>query len=204
MTIEITTAPTTPDEVIADAISLVGKQQTVNTIDGGGPLAVDAEKFYGLLVTAELGSNRWRFSQTFQQISIFTTLAPSFAGWLYECQIPEDCIMLQAVYPNCDYTVLGGRILTRSNQTITVVYSHSVPVSKWPPTFAIYMVYALAAMLGMSITNSDRMLARIDKGLKEWQSRALFSDAQSCSTQPNRFNPYVDVRYRQRTRGFGQ
>lgn len=199
--IEITTAPTTKAEVISSAISLVGKQQTVNTIDGGGPLATDAEKFYNTLVTAELGSNRWRFAQTFQQISIFTTLSPSFAGWLYECQVPADCIMIQAVYPNCDYTVMGDRILTRSNQTVTIVYSHAVPVSKWPPTFAIYIVYHLAAMLGMSVTNSDRMLARIDKGLQMWQSRALFSDGQSCSTTPFRYAPYVDARYRQRGRG---
>lgn len=204
MTEEITTAPTTKIEIISSAIAMVGKQQTVNTIDGGGALALDAEKLYDTLVAAELGSNRWRFAQTFRQISILTTLTPTFAGWLYECQVPADCIMIQAVYPNCDYIVLGDKILTRSNQTITIVYSHTVPVSKWPPTFSMYIVYHLAAMLGISVTNSDRMLARIDKGLQMWQSRALFSDAQSCSTVPFRFNPYVDVRYRQRGRGFGQ
>jgi hypothetical protein len=202
--IEPTSAPTTDIEIISAAISLVGQQQNTNTVDGGGALALDAEKFYSSLVTAELGSNRWRFAQTFQQISILTTLTPSFAGWLYECQLPADCIMLQAVYPNQNYTVMGERILTQSNQTITVVYSHAVPVSKWPPAFSMYIVYHLASMIGISVTNSDRMLARIAQGLSKWESRALFADAQSCTTLPFRHNPYVDVRYRNRGRGYGQ
>lgn len=199
---EPATQPTTEIEIISQAISLVGKQNT-NTIDGGGALATDAQKFYDSLVTAELGSNRWRFAQTFKQISILTTLTPSFAGWIYECELPADCIMAQAIYPNVDYTIMGTTILTKSNQTITLVYSHAVPVSKWPPAFAMYIVYHLASMLGMSITNSDRMLARISAGLQRWESRALFADAQSCSTVPFRYNPYVDARYRQRARGGG-
>lgn len=202
--IEPTTAPTTDTEIIAAAITMVGKQQTVNTIDGGGALATDAARLYPILVNAELGSNRWRFAQTFQQISILTTLQPTFAGWLYECELPADLIMLQAIYPNQNYTVMGGRILTQSNQPMTVVYSHTVPVSKWPPAFSMYIVYHLASMLGISVTNSDRMIARIAEGLRMWESRALFSDAQSCTTLPFRYNPYVDVRYRNRGRGFGQ
>ena len=201
---EPSTPPTTEVEIISAAIAMVGKQYDVNTVDGGGALALSAEKMYDILVTAELGSNRWRFAQTFQQISILTTLAPSFAGWLYECELPSDLIMLQAVYPNIEYTLMGNRLLTRSNQTVTVVYSHAVPVSKWPPAFSMYIVYHLASMLGISVTNSDRMIARIAVGLKTWESIALFADAQSCATLPFRYNPYVDVRYRQRTRGFGQ
>ena len=200
---EPSTAPTTEIEIISAAIAMVGAQNT-NTVDGGGPLAEDSQKLYDILVTAELGSNRWRFSQTFKQVSILTTLVPTFAGWLYECQVPADCIMIQAIYPNQNYTVMGERILTQSNQPLTVVYSHTVPVSKWPPAFSMYIVYHLASMLGISVTNSDRMLARIAKGMTMWESRALFADAQSCTTLPFRYNPYVDIRYRNRGRGFGQ
>lgn len=201
---EPATAPTTEIEIISAAIAMVGKQQTVNTIDGGGALAEDAQKLYDILVTAELGSNRWRFAQTFKQISILTTLVPTFAGWLYECELPSDLIMLQAVYPNQNYILMGQRLLTQSNQPLTAVYSHTVPVSKWPPGFSMYIVYHLASMLGISVTNSDRMLARIAKGMTMWESRALFADAQSCVTLPFRSNPYVDIRYRNRGRGFGQ
>jgi len=202
--IEPSTAPTTAIEIISAAVALVGKQYALNTTDSGGALASAADSFYNALVTAELGSNRWRFAQTFRQMSILTTLSPGFSGWLYECEVPADCIMIQAIYPNQNYTVMGSRILTQSNQAFTIVYSHTVPVSKWPPTFSMYIVWALASMLGVSVTNSDRMLARLAAGTKNWESRALFSDAQSCTTLPFRHNPYVDVRYRNRGRGFGQ
>jgi len=202
MTIELESYPNTEIEIISGAIALVGKQQSVNTVDGGGALATSAQKLYGSLVGAELGSNRWRFAQQFKQISVLTTLDPNFDGWLYECQIPADCIMVQYVYPNIDYIVFGDKILTRNNQQFTVIYSRVVPVSKWPPPFSMYIMYHLAAMLGMSITNSDRMLARIAKGMETWESRALFADAQSSTTQPFRYNPYVVARYRYKTRGY--
>lgn len=198
--IEPSTAPTTKIEIVSASLAMVGKHHALNTIDGGGALATDADKLYNILVNAELGSNRWRFSQAFQQISILTTLSPSFDGWLYECQIPADCLMVQYLDPNLNYIVFGDKILTKSKQPFTVIYSSLVPVSKWPPPFSMYIVYHLAAMLGMSVTNSDRMLARIAKGLEKWESRALFADAQSSKTQPIRHNPYVDVRYRYRTR----
>ena len=202
MPIEIESYPTTEIEIISGAITLVGKQQSVNTIDGGGALAISAQKLYGTLVGAELGSNRWRFAQQFKQISILTTLDPNFDGWLYECQIPADCIMVQYLYPNIDYIVFGDKILTRNNQKFTLIYSRIVPVSKWPPPFSMYIMYHLAGLLGMSITNSDRMLARIENGMKTWESRALFADAQSSTTQPFRYNPYVGVRYRYKTRRY--
>lgn len=201
---EPATPPTTAIEIQSAAIAMVGKQQTTNTIDGGGALAANAAKLYDMLVSAELGSNRWRFAQNFQQISILTTLTPGFAGWLYECQVPADCLMIQAIYPNQSYTVMGDKILTQSKQPLTLVYSRSVPVSKWPGPFSMYITFHLAGLLGMSVTNSDRMVARIEKGMEKWESRALFADAQSCTTMPFRHNPYVDIRYRSRARGFGQ
>lgn len=202
MTEPLSAAPKTKTEIINQAITMVGKQQTVNTTDGGGALAIDAESLYDTLVPAELGSNRWRFAQAFQQISVITTLTPNFDGWLYECQVPADCLMVQYLYPNIDYIVFGNTILTKSNQLFTVIYSKNVPVSKWPPPFSMYIIYHLASMLGISVTNSDRMLARIAQGLKTWESRALFADAQSSTTKPFRYNPYVDVRYRYQTRRY--
>src|SRR6187402_2063299 len=201
---EITSAPTTKIEIVQLAIAIAGKQQTVNTIDGGGALAINASMVYDSLVCAELGSNRWRFAQDFQQIAILTALDPTFDGWKYFCELPAECLMVQYVTPNCDYLVFGNKILTRSNQKLTVVFGRNVPVSKWPGAFSIYVAFRLATMLGITTTNSDRMLARIDKETSNWESRALFADGQSSSTQPMRYNPYVDIRYKQRTRGFGQ
>lgn len=197
---EFASPPATRIEIISAAIALCGKQQTVNTIDAGGPLATDAQKLYDSLVSAEFGSNRWRFTQDFQQIGILNTLAPSFDGWLYYWELPADVRMVLYVTPSVDYIVFGDKILTKTNQSLSLVYTKDVPVSKWPGAFSMYITYHLATMIGISVTNSDRLLARLNKGMELWQSRALFADGQSSRTTAFRFNPYVDVRYQDRNR----
>lgn len=194
-------APTTEIEVIKLAAVLCGKQQTINTVNGGGALSIDAKLMFDALVSAELGSNRWRFAQDFSQSGVLTTLDPHFDGWRYYYQLPADCIMVQAVYPNILYTVFGDKILTKSSQAITIVYSRTLPVSKWPPTFTMYIAHYLATLIGAADTGSDRLMARLASDRNTWQSRALFADGQSTKTKPFRSNPYVDVRYQNRTRG---
>jgi hypothetical protein len=104
-------------------------------------------------------------------------------------------MMLHRVYPLIPYIVFGDRILTTSNQSLTAIYSKNVPVSKWPPAFSLYIVYALATMLGVSVTNSDRLLARLDSNTKMWESRALFADGQNSPTRTIKSNPWAQVRY---------
>lgn len=197
---EVISAPTTKVEVISNAAMLCGKQ-SFNTLASGGPFALDGEKVFDSLVSAEMGSNRWRFCQTFQQMSTLTTLTPSFDGWLYYWNLPSDCVMFFRVYPAVDYIVFGRRVLTKTNQTLTGIYSQTVPVSEWPPAFTWYITYAIASVLGMSVTNSDRMLQRIQANLQMWQSRALFADGQNSKPTPIQSNPYVDVRSQFRNRG---
>lgn len=197
---EVISAPTTKVEIISAAAMLCGKQ-SFNTLASGGPFAKDGEVAFNMLVSAEMGSNRWRFCQEFQAMGTLTTLTPSFDGWLYYWNIPSEAIMFFRVYPAVDYIVFGDRVLTKSNQSLTAIYSKTVPVSKWPPAFSMYVTYAIADMLGISVTNSDRMLSRIQTGLQLWHSRALFSDGQSSKTRPIQSNPYVDVRSQFRNRG---
>lgn len=188
-------APANTDaEIITQACSLCGKGN-FNSVAGGGLFAQDAERFYYSLVTAELGSNRWRFAQTFQAMGTLTTLTPSFEGWLYYWDFPADLLMLHRLDPFVDYIVFGTQVLTKTNQSLTAIYARAVPVSKWPPTFTMYIIYALASMLSVSVTNSDRMVARIQTDKQIWESRALFADAQNTPTRALRSNPWAQVRY---------
>lgn len=193
------TPPATKVEIISQAAVLCGKQ-TFNSIASGGAFAQDGEALFNTLVSAELGSNRWRFAQAFQEMSTLTTLTPSFDGWLYYWEMPSDLIMLFYLDPMVDYIVFGNRVLTKTNQTLTAVYSKNIPVSKWPGAFSMYMIYHLASLMAISVTNSDRMVARIQNGMELWHSRALFSDGQNTRPSRIRSNPYVDIRYEYRTR----
>ena len=190
--------PTSDIEIISQAAMICGKQG-FNTIESGGAFAEDASKIYGTLVSAELGSNRWRFAQEFQSMGVLTTLTPSFDGWLYYWEMPAELIMLQRLDPMVDYIVFGNRVLTKTNQSLTAIYAKNVPVSKWPPAFSMYIIYHLASILAVSVTNSDRMVARINANMNEWRSRALFADGQNTRPRQMRSMPWVDVRYNYRT-----
>ena len=186
--------PTTDIEIISQASIICGRQE-FNTVDSGGACGTDASALYGSLVTAELGSNRWRFAQEFQAMGVLTTLTPSFDSWKYYWEMPADLLMLFRVDPMVRYVVFGNRILTSSNSALTAVYAKSVPVSKWPATFSMYIIYKLASMMAISVTNSDRMVARISGDAGLWESRALFADGQNSPARGVRSKPYVNVRY---------
>lgn len=197
---EAISGPTTKVEVISLAAIICGRQG-FNTLAGGGAFALDGSSLFDAIVSAELGSNRWRFAQAFVEMSTLTTLNPSFDGWLYYWTIPADCIMFFYVDPAVEYLVFGDRVLTKTNQSLTAVYSKTVPVSKWPPSFALYVAYEIASTLAISVTNSDRMVARIQSNKDLWHSRALFADGQNSRPSLIKRNPYIDVRYQTRTRG---
>ncbi len=201
--------PTTDIEVINQAIALCGKGSNPNTIASGGQFSQNASQFYGTLVSAELGSNRWRFALKEEPMAVISTLEPTFDGWLYYWEIPADCLMfLRVALGNRrgggsfnGWTVFGNRVLTNSNQAMTAVFCHNVPVSKWPPAFALYIVYALADMLAIGVTNSDRMVARIQKNKSMWESRALFADGQNSPVRSMRSRPWIAARFAFRTQG---
>ena len=185
--------PQTDIEIISQAAQLCGKGN-FNTIDSGGEFAINAASFYGTLVTAELGSNRWRFALHNQSTGLLNALVPDFEGWSFYWDLPADLLMLHRVDPFVIYTVFGERLVTTGSQAITAIYSRSVAVSKWPPAFKMYMVYALADMLAVSVTLSDRIVARIQTGLNTWEARALFADGQSSPPRTLRYIPYQAVR----------
>ena len=199
--------PTTDAEIIRMATGLVGKS-SANQVASGGAFSQNAQEFYNTLVSGELGSNRWRFALKEEPMAILTTLEPSFDGWLYYWEIPAECLMFLRVASQGGgvgnaWTVFGDRVLTRSNTNLTAVFCRNVPVSKWPPAFALYIVYALADMLAVSVTNSDRMVARIAKGLAMWQSRALFADGQNSPVRSMRSRPWINARFAFRTQNGG-
>jgi len=201
--------PQTDVEICSAACSLVGKS-SFNTIEAGGPFARDASIFYGTLVSAELGSNRWRFALKEDPMAIITTLVTQVDGYQYYWELPADCLMLLKIIQNNtrgsmnDWQVFGDRVLLNAKQNQTAIYCRNVPVSKWPAPFALYIVFALADMLSLSVTNSDRMVARIQSGLQEWHARALFADGQNSPVRAMRSRPWINVRNAFITRGGGR
>lgn len=180
-------------EIQSAAAQLCG-QAKYNSVADGGAFALSAAEFYEQLVESELGNNKWHFALKNEAVSIVNTLTPSFEGWLYYWDLPANILMFHRVDPGIEYNIFGERLVTKSNQPFTVTYSVNVPVSKWPPPFKMYMVYNLASMLAISVTLSDQMVNRVDKGLQIWSAKARFADSQAQSQRPIKSRPYIYAR----------
>jgi len=191
--------PSTDIEIISNAMRLCGKQG-INSIETKDPFAESAAAFYGLLVNAEFGSNRWKFTEKSEELSNPNTLAPTFEGWQYYWEMPADLVMLLRLDPFVPYTVFGDRILTAGNSPLTAIYTRKVEVTDWSNPFKMYITYALADMLAMSVTTSDRMVGAIGAAKSAWYTKALFADGQSSPPRSIRSQPWITTRY---ASGFG-
>lgn len=192
--------PTTDIEIVSQACILCGREG-FNSIESGGAFAESADRLYGTLVSAELGSNRWRFAMGTLQIASLTTLSPEFDGWNFYYELPSDLLMLHHLDPYIKYTVFGSRLLTYTNQSLTAVYTKNVPVSKWPPAFSMYIIYALATMLATNVASSAALAGALREERNAWQSRALFADGQSSPAQQIISRPWIEARYGYYRRG---
>ena len=188
-------APMTDAEIIQLAGTFCS-QLNININETGNRLSEAAANIYGALVAAELGSNRWRFAQHTQQISIFEMIPPpeQWDSWIYKAKLPGDMLILISTFPFVLYAVWCDEILLTGNSPIILKYLRYVPVTKWDPCFKFYMAYALAEQIAMSVTTPNKY-AQISAQKKHWESRANFADAQSTPGRPFIHKPWWDIRF---------
>ena len=188
--------PPMTDADIIIAAGVVCGQNNILLNETGNRFAQSAATLYGPLVSAELGSNRWRFAQHTQQISIFQHIPAleQFDSWIYKAALPGDMLILNSTFPFVRYTIWGNDILLTGNSPIILKYLRYVPVSMWDQTFKFFMIYQLAEQLSLSICTDDKR-AQITVQRKHWESRALFADSQSCPGKPFIYRPWWDIRF---------
>ncbi len=187
--------PQTDAEIII-AAGVVCGQMNVLLNDTTNRFAEAATTLYGPLVAAELGSNRWRFAQHTQQISIFEMIPPleQWDSWIYKAKLPGDMLILNATFPFVRYAVWGDDILLTGNSPIILKYLRYVPVTEWDVAFRFFMVYQLAEHMAMSVCPAEKT-TQIVKMRQHWESRALFANAQSTPQQPFIHKPWWDIRF---------
>lgn len=192
---QVYAAPQTDAEIIMNAGIICG-QFNVLLNETGNRFAQSASALYGGLVAAELGSNRWRFAQHTQEISIFEMIPPpeQWDSWIYRAHLPGDMLILNATFPFVRYAVWGRDILLTGNSPIILKYLRWVPVTYWDVAFRFFMQYQLAEHMAMSVCQPDKT-AQITAMRKHWESRALFADAQSSPNRPFIHKPWWDIRF---------
>jgi|SRR5271154_1947955 len=192
---QVYAAAQTDAEIIMQAGVICG-QFNVLLNETGNRFAQSAAALYGGLVSAELGSNRWRFCQHTQQISIFEMIPPplQWDSWIYKAKLPGDMLILNSTFPFVRYAVWGDDILLTGNSPIILKYLRYVPVTHWDVAFRFFITYQLAEHMAMSVCPAEKT-AQIVAMRKHWESRALFANAQSTPQRPFIHNPWWDYRF---------
>ena len=187
-------SPQTDAEII-QAAGVVCGQFNIQLNETGNRFAQAATTLYGPMINAELGSNRWRFAQTSQQVSIWEYIPPElqYNLWSYKTKLPGDLLILTSVFPLQDYAVIGDSIFLMGNSPLRLLYLRYVPVSNWDPAFKWFIIYQLAEHMALSVTSAEKA-ASITKQRQHWESRALFANAQSTPSSPIAVNPWLAIR----------
>lgn len=180
--------------VISNAFIILGKPK-ITSIQGGGPVAADADQIYDSLLASELSSPDWRFATDVVQLSQVAGVNPNYKGFRAAFQKPAGLLAIWQIWPTQPYEIFGERIWTLSGpQTIQVEYRKLGPESKMPPVFLDYFTLVLAYNLGIGLTESDKVLARIEGLMNLKRSQAMAVNAQERPNKAIQSSPWIQNR----------
>jgi len=180
--------------IISNAFVLLGKR-SITSIASGGPVVQDADQIYDMLMAAELSNPDWRFATTVVQLSQLAGIDPGYKGYSAAYQKPAGLLAIWALWPQRPYEIFGDRIWTvGSNQTIQVEYREVTSESKMPAVFLNYFTFVMAYNLGISLTEHDKILSRLEARMNVSRSIAMAVNAQERPNKAIQSSPWISAR----------
>ena len=180
--------------IISNAFVLLGKP-SITSIPSGGPVAQDADQIYDMLMAAELSNPDWRFATTVAQLSQIAGVNPGYMGYSAAYQKPAGLLAIWAIWPQRPYEIFGDRIWTTGGgQVIQCEYREVTSESKMPAVFLNYFTFVLAYNLGISLTEHDKILSRLQERMNVTRSIAMAVNAQERPNKSIQSSPWVSVR----------
>lgn len=143
--------------IISDTFILLGKQP-INDIDTGNPIHAAALSIYDDIIRPTLLSKHpWRFAYQHQILVRLTADSP-IPDWKYQFQLPTlpAVFMPIKVYPNVDYIIYQDKIFANVEE-LELDYIADVEEKDFPPYFVTLCIYALAANIGLLVTQKPNL-----------------------------------------------
>lgn len=177
--------------IISNAFILLGKPR-IDSIDQGGQVAGDADAIYDMLLAKELSHPDWRFATSVAQLSKLAGVEPGFKGFNAAYDKPHDCLAIWQVWPKLPYEIFGDRIWTLGgNPTIQVEYRAIVSETLMPPAFIHYFTYVIAYNLGIGLTESEKVLSRIEAAMNAARAQAMNVNSQERPNKAIQNSPWI-------------
>lgn len=157
---------TTKGKLINEALLLLGSGPVASLDDGSDKSTACSELYNGVLL-ALLTQRTWRF--TVEQIAL-SRLVDTPKGWKYAYQLPPATISGPwVVYssdkpgtrPTANFQIYGDKLMADYGQ---IFIDHQVEPTpdKFPPSFRLLVVNALAAAFAVPITEQPELLKHYD------------------------------------------
>lgn len=160
----------TQTQIISNAVSILGHKPII-TLDNPDQLVTAALQAYNFLLPAVLSSNNWRFAVAIVPLIQELQIPPP--PWKAMYQLPAGFLKLIRLYPNrYDFDIFENqKIYTMSRQgfsecpneyippdnayyqgyvNLSIEYVFMPTTNLFPPHFALYFSWEIAAYLGLS------------------------------------------------------
>lgn len=180
-------------DIASNALVLIG-DNPISSFSEPGAGATAASNLYEGVYQAFLSYHPWTFALKEQQLSRLSAAPPLITGFLYQFQMPTDCIRVWIVYPKqTRYELVGDRLYS-NEPAITMRYNWRVDETALPPYAVKAIEYALAADFAQLVTESTSKSEYFNKKYSQALAVALGTDSQGHPPQQIIDSPFLDVR----------
>lgn len=185
-------------EVAQRAMVLVGLEPLAGFTDATDEALV-MNTLYEDVVEDCLAQHHWKFATGQKQLSRLTD-AP-LDRWDAAYSLPTEPAVMQVHTVTIDDVVQEYAIYERyiyinagENDTVILNYMFRVDTTYWPPSFALWVIYRLAAILSLSVTRNADVGESYTKLAERQFQRAKARDSQQVTTQGLRLSRFHKVR----------
>lgn len=193
--------------VYNQVLTLLGERNIASLTENREPRRVLDTAWPGAIKYC-LEQGQWKFALRTSKLTYSPDIDPAF-GYQRAFERPTDCVRLSKVccdeylnIPLLQYGEEAGWWFSDLDDIYVSYVSDSndfgSDYANWPETFGKYFALYLADEVGLRITQSERMLAKIAKDLKAAKKDALSKDAMQSPTQFLPQGSWVSSRYGER------
>lgn len=152
---------TTKEDVAAVALTLIRATPITSFSDGSNEANI-ITNVYSPLVQKIMTLHPWSFATKKRRLNQNSTNPVNEYNYAYI--IPSEALRIFKVFdsssvnaiPNTNYKIMGSNILS-NDTTLYAEYTTYVSESYWPPYFADFMAYALAAKIALAVTDDENL-----------------------------------------------
>jgi len=182
----------TKTQIISMAFELLGNAQIMSLNPESNPHHASASRFYDQELKNILTMHPWRFAmKTRDLIADFDD--PTNERWRYKYVIPLDVLSIYKVNV-FGYTIFDDRIYANVN-SLQIDCLEEVSTDKFPPYFVTLLVYRLAELLSLKITQKTDLAKYWSAKADQQYIRARTIDINQVPSQVVSYDPIYSAHF---------